>query len=607
VEKLKSQTPVPEYSVDEFFKIESSFRGSYSPDYKKFIYISNKSGVYNIWLYDLKKKKSKLFFKSEGNIFWAFWHKKNNKVYYSQDRDGNENHNFFEFDPVKKKSKKILGQNTTKVSVAGVSRDYDTLMYLENNRDVKYFDLYSYHFSSGKKNFIWKCEGKKVFSHWIEKKNQIILAEEIGDERNKIYLYDIKKKKEFPLIMNDKFSYEVVADDLDGNHLYIISNKDGEFRDGFKFNIKKKKFKKIISHNWNVVRIGRSFNKKYYYYLTNENGYYILRMFSDEFKTPVKTPKLASGQIILQTLERDEKHAAFRYINDASPGNIYLWDLETNHVERVTNNLPDTIKEEHLVTSHLISYKTRDNLTVRGFLYLPKQPMPEKGYPLMMYIHGGPKWHYSPSFRFDVQYLVNRGYAVFAPNVRGSTGYGKSFHMMDNLDFGGKPLLDVVDGKNYLASKDYIDGSRIGIIGGSYGGYMVLAALAFTPKEFKLGVDIVGPSNLITLVESFPKYWTSFLKYIYEEFGDPKKDAKYMKERSPLFSADKIVRPLIIFHGKNDVRVKLPEAQTIFKALKDKKRIVELYVYDDEGHGFRSTKNRIDYLKKTIKFLKKYL
>ena len=604
---LKKQKSLPKYSIDNFLKIETSFSGSYSPNFNDFIYISNKSGVFNIWKYDVNTKKNILFIKSKENISFVFWNKTNNKIYYFQDNKGNENDNVYEYNPKTKKSRRVIGRNSTTVQFVAISRDYSKLMYIENKRNKKYFDFYSFNFKTRRIKLIWKNSKGYNFQHWLEKKNQIVLSQTLGDSKNTLFLYDLNSKTETHLILDLNHSYYVNDADLDENHLYLVSDKDGQFFEGYKFNIKSKQSKKIISHKWNVTRVGSTFNKKYYYYFINENGYFKLHLFKDEFKTKIKAPTLKKGQISLQTLDRDEKHAAFRYKSDDSPGDIYLWDIETNKTQRVTNNLPDSINEKHLVSSIPVSYKSRDGLTIHGFLYIPKQPMPTKGYPAIMNIHGGPKHQYTPSFRASIQYLLNNGYAVFAPNVRGSTGYGKDFHLMDNLDFGGKPLYDVVDGKHYLTTLDFIDPDRIGIYGGSYGGYMVLAALAFTPKAFKVGVDIVGPSNLMTLVKSFPSYWTAGLKYIYAEFGDPKKDHKYMIERSPLFAADKIVAPLIIFHGNNDVRVRLPEAQSIYKAIKKRKGIVELHVYNDEGHGFYRTKNRIDYLKKTIEFLNKHL
>jgi len=603
----KVEEGISKYKIEDLINIERTYGGSFSPDYEKIIYISNKTGIPNIWIYNTKTKERNLYIESKETIQTAFWNKLNHKIYYTQDTKGNENFNVFEYDPKTKISKNLIGNPKSTVEILKTSRDFSKLFYLENNREKKRFDFYSFDFKSHKKNLIWKATSEKAVVHYIEKTNTLLLFETLGDEKEKLYSYDINSKKEVPLLTEGTFGINVEDDDIDGDYVYLTSNKDSEFYEGYKLNLKTKELTKIISDKWDIVSIGRTFNKKYYYYIINENGSHVLSLFSDEFKTKVKTPNFARGQFIIENIDRDEKHAAFTLKNDSIPSDIFLWNLENNSIEKITNNLPDSIRQEHLVSSTPVTYKARDGLTIHGFLYLPKGAKPEKGYPALVMIHGGPKSQFKPYFNPKLQYLLNNGYAILAPNVRGSTGHGSSFHMMDNLDFGGKPLLDVLDGKNYLAQMKEIDSSRIGIYGGSYGGYMVLAALAFAPNEFKLGIDLYGPSNLITLVKSFPTYWAHMMKYVYEEFGDPKKDYTYMRERSPLFSANKIGVPLLIFHGKNDVRVLLSESQSIYDNIKKRNGTAELYIYDDEGHGFYQTKNRIDVLKKTIVFLNKYL
>ena len=206
-----------------------------------------------------------------------------------------------------------------------------------------------------------------------------------------------------------------------------------------------------------------------------------------------------------------------------------------------------------------------------------------------------------------IQYLVNHGYVVLGVNNRGSSGYGKTFFTADDQKHGREPLWDCVEAKKYLASLGYVDTSKIGIAGGSYGGYMVLAALAFKPEEFVVGVDLFGVSNWVRTLESIPPYWESFRKALYKEIGDPKTDLENLKAISPLFHADKIVRPLIVLQGKNDPRVIKPESDEIVEAVKRKGGVVEYVVFDDEGHGFTKKANEIRGYKAILDFLDKYL
>jgi dipeptidyl aminopeptidase/acylaminoacyl peptidase len=223
-------------------------------------------------------------------------------------------------------------------------------------------------------------------------------------------------------------------------------------------------------------------------------------------------------------------------------------------------------------------------------------------------VHGGPGGQSRVGFSKDIQYLVNHGYAVLAVNNRGSSGYGKSFYKMDNRDHSNGDLKDCIYGKKWLASQDYIDSTAIGIIGGSYGGCMVLGALAFHPDEFKVGVDLFGVANWLRTLRSIPPYWESFRKALYEEMGDPNTaDSVRLKNISPLYNYQKITKPLLVFQGANDVRVLPVESDEIVAGVKKNGVPVEYVVYPDEGHGFTKKANQVTTAKRIIQFLDKYL
>ena len=211
-----------------------------------------------------------------------------------------------------------------------------------------------------------------------------------------------------------------------------------------------------------------------------------------------------------------------------------------------------------------------------------------------MWVHGGPGGQTRRGYSAQIQYLVNHGYVVLGINNRGSSGYGKTFYAADDRKHGREPLWDCVDAKKYLASLPYVDANRIGIIGGSYGGYMVLAALAFQPDAFDVGVDIFGVSNWVRTLESIPPWWEAQRKALYDEMGDPKTDRQMLHDVSPLFHADKIRKPLMVLQGANDPRVLKAESDEIVAAVKKNGVPVEYIVFPDEGHGFTKKKNQIE-------------
>ena len=224
-----------------------------------------------------------------------------------------------------------------------------------------------------------------------------------------------------------------------------------------------------------------------------------------------------------------------------------------------------------------------------------------------MWVHGGPGGQTTAGYSAVIQYLVNNGYVVLGINNRGSSGYGKTFFAADDQKHGREPLWDCVDAKKYLASLPYVDGNRVGIVGGSYGGYMVLAALAYQPDVFDAGVDLFGVSNWLRTLESIPAWWEAQRTALYAEIGDPVKDKEMLRKISPVFHGEKIRKPLMVLQGANDPRVLKAESDDIVDAVKKNGVPVDYIVFADEGHGFTKKKNQIEGYSAMLKFLDKHL
>lgn len=253
-----------------------------------------------------------------------------------------------------------------------------------------------------------------------------------------------------------------------------------------------------------------------------------------------------------------------------------------------------------------IKYQSRDGLTINGYLTLPKG-VEAKNLPVVVNPHGGPwarnHWGFNP----EVQFLVNRGYALLQMNFRGSTGYGREFWEISFKQWGRTMQDDITDGVKWLIDQGIADPQRIGIYGGSYGGYATLAGLTFTPDLYTCGVDYVGVSNLFTFMNTIPPYWEPYRQMWYEMVGDPEKDAEMMKAASPVFHVDKIKAPLFVAQGANDPRVNKDESDQMVAALKKRGIDVPYMVKDNEGHGFRNEENRFDFYREMEEFLAKHL
>lgn len=312
-----------------------------------------------------------------------------------------------------------------------------------------------------------------------------------------------------------------------------------------------------------------------------------------------------AGDFGIASRDLEDKTWIVAYDVDNEPYTYYIFDRTTKKATRLFSNRP-ALEKYQLAKRQPISFKARDGMTIYGYLTLPIG-VPSKNLPLVLNVHGGPWGRDTWGLDNEAQWLANRGYAVLQINFRGSTGYGKAYLNAGDREWAGKMHDDLIDGKKWSIKQGYADPKRVAIYGGSYGGYAVLVGLTFTPDEFACGVDIVGPSNLVTFLKSIPPYWVPIQSIFDKRLGKVDTDEEFLKARSPLFKVDQIKKPLLIAQGANDPRVKQAESDQIVAALRAKNLPVTYVVYTDEGHGFARPENRLDFYGRAEEFLAKHL
>jgi dipeptidyl aminopeptidase/acylaminoacyl peptidase len=315
--------------------------------------------------------------------------------------------------------------------------------------------------------------------------------------------------------------------------------------------------------------------------------------------------QLPGYEVGIQENDKAENLYIVRTYSDRSLGTYYLYDWPAKKLEKLAEVSP-WLDEKEMAEMKPVYYKSRDGLTINGYLTLPKGSAP-KNLPLVVNPHGGPWVRDSWGFNPEVQFLANRGYAVLQMNYRGSTGYGRKFWEASFKQWGLKMQDEITDGVNYLVKEGIADPGRVAIYGGSYGGYATLAGAAFTPDLYACAVDYVGVSNLLTFMKSIPPYWRPMLDQMHEMVGDPAAEEEQMKAVSPAFHADKIKAPLFVAQGAKDPRVNINESDQIVENLRKRGVAVEYMVKENEGHGFHNEENRFDFYEAMGKFLAKWL
>lgn len=315
--------------------------------------------------------------------------------------------------------------------------------------------------------------------------------------------------------------------------------------------------------------------------------------------------QVSPGDFAVGSRDLADKNWLVSYMADDGPVYYYAYNRDSKTSTLLFSNQPK-LEGLQLASMQPISYDARDGLTIHGYLTTPVG-IPANNLPTVLLVHGGPwardTWGYDP----EAQWLANRGYAVLQVNFRGSVGYGKAFVNAGNREWAAKMHDDLIDAVNWLVEKGISERNKIAIMGGSYGGYATLVGLTFTPDAFACGVDIVGPSNLITLMQSIPPYWAPMKAMFSHRLGDLETEEEFLKERSPLFYVDRIQKPLLIGQGANDPRVKQAESEQIVEAMQKAGKPVEYALYTDEGHGFARPENRLHFYAITEDFLAKYL
>jgi dipeptidyl aminopeptidase/acylaminoacyl peptidase len=608
----KKETQAPLLDMKLFFKNGEKENFQISPDGNYYSYFANYKDMRNVFVQKVGDSTGvRITSDTVRSIPYYFW--KGNHIVYLQDIGGDENFQLFSVTVTGKDLKALTpfpGYRTLVLDdlrfIPGKEKE---MLIAINKRDKQYFDPYLINVETGQLTLMY--ENKQNYDSWYTDNNGVIRMATKTDGVNISYMYRNTDKDTFNILLTTSFKEAFYPASFDSTNklIYVFSNIGRDKIVLVEYDpVAKKEVKQIFAQpdydlNGLIYDKKKKIIANVYWTSEKDEDYYFDKQRDTIITRLLKQYK--GYKVYFSSLDDEMKKGIIVMYSDRLRSKYYVYNFTSGEAKEIANPYP-WLNEEDMAYMKPITYKSRDGLTIHGYLTLPKG-IDAKNLPVVINPHGGPwardGWNFNP----EVQFLANRGYAVLQMNFRGSTGYGKKFWEASFKEWGKKMQDDITDGVEYLKKEGIADPTRIAIYGGSYGGYATLAGVTFTPDLYACAVDYVGVANLFTFLKTIPPYLKPYMEQMYEMVGNPQKDSLLMAEASPALNADKIKAPLFISQGVNDPWVNKAESDQMVAALKKRGIEVEYMVKNNEGNGFHNQNNQYDFYGAMEKFLAKNL
>lgn len=596
------------YSIEQFLEVTDLVDNSFSPDGSQILVSSDQDGVFNAYAVSVDTGSFTRLTESHGNaIEVQGYFPEDDRFLYLADQGGDELDHLYVQERNGTRTDLTPGEGH-KARFLGWAGDGKSLFVGTNERDRRYFDVYEIAVNGFARSLIFKNDaGYRLFAVSPDRR-YVALGRRQTRSKSDLLLYD-RQVSSFLSVgsASGEVEHGFKAFSFDGKSVYFTTDENDEFARLVKQDLATGERQIVVDTSWDVIFAVTSRAGRYLVTGINKDASTEIRLFDARSLEPLAIPSMPEGDITSVIISRDESQMSFYASTGRSPSDLYVYDFSDRGPRRLTKSLSQAIDEEHLVGATVTRFISYDGLEIPGLLYLPHEASPINRVPALVWVHGGPGGQVRVGYNALVQYLVNHGYAILAINNRGSSGYGKSFFKADDRRHGRADLEDCIASKRLLAATGYVDPSRIGIIGTSYGGYMALAALTFRPEAFDAGVDIFGISDWIHTLENMPPWWGSIREALLQEIGDPRRDREYLKSISPVYHAKNIKRPLLVLQGARDPRISRSGSDQIVAAARANGSPVEYILFGDEGHSIQKKENRLVAFRSIRIFLDKHL
>jgi dipeptidyl aminopeptidase/acylaminoacyl peptidase len=580
---------------------------AFSADEEKVLFTSDASGIPNVYEVVISTRRQRQLTHSLTENIQSVSYFPNDRILISRDTGNEENSVLSVLEPGGNEIVLTPGESV-QAFFHRWSCEQHSFYVSSNERDPRHFDLYRFDAQTLERTLLYRVPEGFYFSGLSEEERYILLLKSKSKSAAEIYFYDLATAKLKCLTPdnNDALACAPVFD-RDAKAIYYITNKDNEFRYLQLLDLTSGETKCVERAESDVLwtLFSPDFRRRVTFANDSSKTHRTMTIYDVETGSVMTLPGFTQQNIDSALFSQSGRRLAFYAGGDRYPSDLYVYDFETKSITRLTESLNPEIDRDDLAESEVVSFHSFDGLEIPCLLWRPRGVSEFNKAPALVWVHGGPGGRTAKGYKGRIQYLINHGYVVLGVNYRGSSGFGKKFFAADHQKHGREALWDCVAAKEFLGRLGYVDVSRVGIIGASFGGYMVLAALAFHPKEFAAGVNICGISNLVSLAHTLPKYWD--VKRFYEKLGDPEREEDLLRAISPFFHAGKIRKPLLMLQGATDPRCPREQSDEMVAAIRRSGGTVEYLVYEDEAHGFRKRKNAIHAYEAILNFLDSHL
>jgi dipeptidyl aminopeptidase/acylaminoacyl peptidase len=577
------------YGLRRYLSIKSSHSAQFSPDDRKVAFLSDLTGTPQAWSMQLENDSwPQQLTLGQERVGFLSYAKNRDIIACGVDEGGNERFQIHLLEDGGEKLTKLTKDPNVVHNWGDWSPDDKSICFSSNARDQSFFDIYTRSLTAEAPELVFQHDGNNYPIGWSPDSSSILFSRMHGPFNHDLYLLSLNDRVVHHLTPHEgDASYLSPAFDASGQFVYCITDQGREFPGLARIDVRDGSLSYLYTEEWELEGLSLAPNTDNLAFTVNDDGYSRLMVWKagEEAPHPISVPKSVIGGL---AWSNGGDKLVFTLSSSAMTSDVWMLDLPAGSVRRLTKSSTCGIPESSFADAQLFRYRSFDGLSVPAFLYRPTDEGPR---PLLLYLHGGPEGQFRPGFSPLIQFFLKLGFAVVAPNFRGSTGYGRAYTHLDDVRKRMDTVKDSVAALAEVQRLVSVDPDKIVAWGGSYGGFMVLACLYAYPDLWAAGVDIVGISNIVTFLRNTGP-WRRKLRIA--EYGDPDKDGEFLESISPNNNAHLIKAPLFIIHGRNDPRVPMGEAGQIMQTMQKLGREAHLIAFDDEGHGLVKLQNRIE-------------